>query len=119
MGLAGRKANIIRRALEMLNPSKNEVNTSQDTRGYYLNEFWLFDGDHYITFNIVDVDTVRNEITVAVSDEGRISVCTFDLISDGDYQSGRLFFEYGVTLKKIAVDDFEQVGEDGYNGQIR
>ena len=96
----------------MLNPSKNEVNTSQDTRGYYLNEFVLFDGDHYVTFNIVDINTVKNEITVAVSDEGRISVCTLDLKSD----SGRLFFEYGVTLKKVAVDDFEQVGEDEYNG---
>jgi len=96
----------------MQNPRKNE---EKDYRRYYLNEFLLHDGDHYVTFNIVDIDTVRKEITVAVSNEGKISVCTFDLISDEDYQSGRLFFEYGVTLKKIAVDDFEQIGEDEYN----
>ena len=61
-------------------------------RRYYLSEFSLYDGDRFVTFNIVGIDTERKEITVAVTDRGRISVCTFDLKSD----NGRLFFEYGL-----------------------
>ena len=78
-----------------------------DNKRYYLSEFSFDDGDREITFNIVGFDTAGKEITVAVSDEGRISVCGFDLKSDG----GRLFFEYGVMCDKIALDDFEHVGE--------
>ena len=78
------------------------------SRRYYLSEFSLYDCDRFITFNIVDVNTVKNEITVAVSDEGRISVCCFDLKEDG----GRLFFEYGFMCEKIAIDAFEHIEED-------
>ena len=85
-----------------------EVKTQDNRR--YLSEFSFFDGDHFITFNIVDVDTVKNEITVAVSNEGKVSVCSFDLKSSDK----GLHFEYGVMLEKIAVDDFEGVEEKGY-----
>ena len=68
-----------------------------------MSEYEVFNGDHYITFNIVDINTERQEITVAVSNEGKISVCSFDLKSDGR----RLFFEYGIYREKIAVNDFE------------
>ena len=77
-------------------------------RKYYLSEFSLYDGDHFITFNIVEINTVHNAITVAITNEGKISVCTFDLKVDGE----RIFFEYGLYCKKIAVDEFEQVEED-------
>ena len=85
---------------------ENEVlkvkNSSNSYKGY-LCEFELFDGDHFVTFNIIGVDTVKNEITVAVSDKGRISVCTFCLMSD---LNETLYFEYGVMLERIALDDF-------------
>ena len=74
---------------------------------YYLNEFEYYDGECFITFNIVGIDTTRNEITVAVSDQGKISVCTFDLKTDGE----RFFFEYGPMFENIALDDFEQVND--------
>ena len=83
---------------------KEELN-----RKLYLSEFSLYDGENFVTFNIVDIDTVKHEITVAVSDAGRVSVCTFDLKSDKDEC---LFFEYGVMCEKIAVDDFEHVEEE-------
>ena len=83
-------------------------NVSKENRRYYLSEFELFDGDKFITFNIVDICTVRDEITVAVSSEGKVSVCSYNLESD---TNGRLFFEYGVMCDRIAVDDFEHIGE--------
>ena len=49
----------------------------------------------------------RNDITVAVTDRGKISVITYDLKSDGD----RFYFEYGVMCDKIKVDDFEEADE--------
>ena len=81
------------------------VNSTQDYRRYYLREFELYDGDHFVTFNIISVDTDKNEITLAVSNEGRISVITYDLRTDND---GCLYFEYGVMLERVAVGDFEQ-----------
>ena len=79
-----------------------------DRRKYYLSEFSLYDGDRFVTFNIVEINTVSNEITVAISSEGKISVCTFDLKVDGE----RIFFEYGLYSEKIAVEEFEQVEEN-------
>ena len=84
---------------------KTEVKTSQN-RGY-MSEFELFDGDHFVTFNIVGIDTDRQLITVAITNEGKISVCTFDLCQNGE----RLFFEYGVMREQIAVDNFEHIEE--------
>jgi len=74
----------------------------------YLSEFSLYDSDHYVTFNIVDIDTERQVITVAITNEGKISVCSFELKSN---ETG-LYFEYGLYQKEISVDDFEQVEED-------
>ncbi|MFA6780406.1 MAG: hypothetical protein WCU80_11605 [Paludibacteraceae bacterium] len=87
---------------------ENKVSKITDFRKkYYLSEFQLFDGEDFITFNIVDINTERNEITVAVTDRGKISVITYDLKRDGD----RFYFEYGVMCDKIKVDDFEEADE--------
>ena len=73
----------------------------QENKKYFLSEFVYFDNtDHLITFNIVDINTEKKEITVAITDEGRISVRTFDLKDER-------FFEYGVMREAIAVEDFE------------
>jgi hypothetical protein len=64
---------------------ENEVSKITDFRKkYYLSEFQLYDGEDFITFNIVDINTERNEITVAVTDRGKISVITYDLRRNGD-----------------------------------
>ena len=73
---------------------------------YYLSEFEFFDGDEFITFNIVSINVTRNTIAIAVSDRGKISVIDFELMADKD---GNLHFEYGCTFKKIYLDDFTEV----------
>ena len=67
-----------------------------------MGEYSLWVGDHFVTFNILDIDTDKNEITVAVTDEGRISVREFDLM----FNDKGGFFEYGVMYTRIAVDEF-------------
>ena len=83
---------------------KKKVQRKSEIRKYYLSEFQLYDGEAFVTFNIVAIDTSKNEITVAVSDRGRISVTTYDLLTDNN---GSLYFEYGVDYEKIRIDDFE------------
>ena len=83
---------------------KKKVQRKSETRKYYLPEFQLYDGEAFVTFNIVDINTKNNEITVAVSNRGRISVTTYDLLTDSD---GSLYFEYGIDYEKINIDDFE------------
>ena len=82
---------------------KKKVQRKSEIRKYYLSEFQLHDGEAFVTFNIVSIDTSKNEITVAVSNRGRISVITYDLLTDNN----GFFFEYGVDYKKIYTDDFE------------
>jgi len=83
-------------------------NKVSDYRKYYLREFSLFDTDHFIIFNIVDIDLNKNEITLAITNEGRLSVCSFDLKKDGK----RFYFEYGIYAKKIGINEFEQIGDE-------
>ena len=83
---------------------KKKVQRKSEIRKYYLSEFQLYDGESFVTFNIVDINTENNEITVAVSNRGGISVTTYDLLTDNN---GSLYFEYGVDYEKIRIDDFE------------
>lgn len=72
---------------------------------YQLSEFQFYDGEEFITFNLIDINTEKREITVAVTNRGKVSVRTFDLLED----YGRLYFEYGVDYTEIDIDDFEEV----------
>ena len=83
---------------------KKKVQRKSEIRKYYLSEFQLYDGEAFVTFNIVAIDTSKNEITVAISNRGRISVITYDLLTDSN---GYLYFEYGVDYEKIRINDFE------------
>lgn len=74
-------------------------------RKYYLSEFRLHDGEVYITFNIVSIDTAKKEIQLAVTNRGRISVVTYDLYTD---KNGKLYFEYGCMFEKIRIEDFKE-----------
>ena len=87
---------------------KTEVSKFTEFRKYYLSEFEWFDGEDYITFNLVGIDLVKNEARVAVTDRGKISVVTYDLLTGKD---GGLYFEYGAGFNQIDLDDFEEVDE--------
>ena len=90
---------------------KTKVSNFTEFRAYYLSEFELYDGEAFITFkafitfNIVGIDLDRNEVQVAVSDRGKISVVTYDLMTD---KNGRLYFEYGVMFERVYLDEFEE-----------
>ncbi len=88
---------------------KEEVKTRENERKYYLSEFSYDDGEYEITFHIVDVDFLRQAVTVAISRCGQIKQDTFALIRDKD---GKLYFEYGLFYEnKIALEDFEHIEE--------
>ena len=84
---------------------KTEVSKFTEFRKYYLSEFEWFDGEDYITFNLTGVDIEKGEVQVAVTDRGRISVITYDLLTDKD---GEIYFEYGAMFTRIYLDDFEE-----------
>ncbi|MEG1529655.1 MAG: hypothetical protein RR405_04790 [Clostridia bacterium] len=90
--------------------TKAEINTEwrsiSQAKRWYLSEFELFDGEAFIIFNIVDINTNCNSITVAVTNRGKISVITYELLADKD---GKLYFEYGACYEKVEIDDFEEV----------
>lgn len=85
---------------------ENKVSQFNEFKRYYLSEFEIFDGEEFITFNIVGIDTARKQAQIAVTDRGKISIITYDLMQDKD---GNLYFEYGYTYQKIWLDDFMEV----------
>jgi len=84
-----------------------EFTSSKGYKDYYMNEYDFYDGEYYTTFNIVEINTVKNKIQVAVSCTGKLSVQAFDLLLNNK----GYYFEYGMCLTKIFIDDFEQVTE--------
>ena len=74
---------------------------------FYLHEFKIHDGEAWITFNIVDISELKNEISVAITNRGKITVVTYNLYKD---ENG-YYFEYGCEYKKISVNDFKEVKE--------
>ena len=83
---------------------KKENSPVKDFRKYYLSEYQMYDGEVFITFNIVSINIEKEEITVAVSNRGKISVVTYDLLTNSD----GFYFEYGVNFDKIMLNDFEE-----------
>ncbi|HIU62832.1 MAG TPA: hypothetical protein IAB07_03580 [Candidatus Caccalectryoclostridium excrementigallinarum] len=84
---------------------KTEVSKFTEFRKYYLSEFEWFDGEDYITFNLVGIDLVKNKAQVTMTDRGRLSAITCDLLTDKD---GEIYFEYGAMFTRIYLDDFEE-----------
>ena len=82
---------------------KKEI-AQNESRKYYLSEFELYDGEAFITFNIVSIE--KREIAVAVTDRGKISVVTYNLFTD---KNGKLYFEYGCMFEKVNIDDFMEI----------
>ena len=71
----------------------------------YMKEFEYFDGEKFVTFNIVEMK--EKTITVAVTNQGKISMLEYDLFQDEE----GLYFEYGKTYARININDFEEVNE--------
>lgn len=84
---------------------KTKVSNFTEFRAYYLSDFELYDGEAFITFNIVGIDLDRSVVQVAVSDRGKISVIPYDLMTD---KNSRLYFEYGVMFERVYLDEFEE-----------
>ena len=71
----------------------------------YMHEFVFFDSTDKIRFNIVELNENKNEIYVAITRQGKISVVTYPLYEDEE----GLYFEYGPYFTKIKINDFEEV----------
>ena len=74
-------------------------------------EYDFFDGDHFITFDIVELNDDNETVTVAISDQGRIKQETYKLHNDYDIDEETVndirYFEYGLYQDKIYLSDFE------------
>lgn len=75
----------------------------------YMQEYQLFDGEAWITFDIINLDQKRNTVMLAVTNRGKISVLEYDLFSNDK----GLYFEYGPLYSKIYIEDFEEVSVNG------
>lgn len=77
-----------------------------ELKNYYLKEFQYFNEEYFITLNIVDINTKKMIITLAVSNQGKVSVIDYDLLKDNE---DNLYFQYGIEKEEIKVDEFETI----------
>lgn len=75
---------------------------------YFMKEYWHFNGDYNVIFNLIEVDTENMTATVAINNLGKLTQQTVELC----VENGNLYFEYGVMNEKIFIDDFETVEGD-------
>ena len=75
-------------------------------------EFDYFDGDHFITFDIIDVDEENETVTVAISNQGRITQDAFEFLHDEKYDeqyNDDHYFEFGLYADRIPLGQFEHL----------
>ena len=68
-------------------------------------EYKHFDGEDFITFNILSLDFDKNEITVAITNRGKITVSTYEILKD---MYGDCYFEYGPFTSIFLMDFYEE-----------
>lgn len=83
-------------------------NQEKEIKNYWLQQFTYFDGESDTTFNILDVDTDKMIIKLAVTKAGKIFVTECDLKFDRDES---LYFQFGIENTKLKVDDFETIND--------
>ena len=72
-----------------------------------MKEFVIYEDWDKITFDIVKLNEETQQVYVAITKQGRISLIAYPLLED---ENG-LYFEYGPFYKKIYIDDFEEVND--------
>ena len=72
-----------------------------------MKEYRLFDGEATITFNIVHINLKKNEVKIALTNRGRISIITYDLYVEDNDQ----YFEFGCDYTKIYIKDFKEISQ--------
>ena len=87
---------------------ENTVSSSCKAERGYLAEFDFFDGDDFVTFNIIGYSLDQSEILVAVTDRGKISLITYNVQTD---KTGRRYFAYDCMFDRIYIDDFVTITE--------
>lgn len=65
-------------------------------------EFDFFNGTHFITFNLIACNEDNNTVTVAITEQGKITQDTFTLLGKEDNR----YFEYGLYCNKIYLNHF-------------
>ena len=74
-------------------------------KSLYLKEYELYDGEAFVTFNIWELNETKNEISVVVTNRGKITMVTYSLLEDNK----GLYFEYGPDYTKLYINDFKEV----------
>ena len=71
----------------------------------FMQEYELYDGEAFITFNVWEINEDKNEISVVVTNRGKITMVTYSLLEDNK----GLYFEYGPDYTKLYINDFKEV----------
>lgn len=68
-------------------------------------EYLHFDGETFITIDIIFVDEKKQEVELAITNRGRIIFATYNLYMDRDGK----YFEYGCMYEKIYLKEFKEM----------
>lgn len=69
-------------------------------------EYEIFDGYDFVNFHILALNKDSNQITLAISRNGKTIISNKQLFED---KNERLYFEYGALFQKIYINQFMEV----------
>ena len=76
-----------------------------DLQKYKHKEYFHFDGEEFITFDIIAIGEEEHILFVAVTNRGKVSVNGYELALD---KTDEPYFYYGSPEEKIYLSDFEE-----------
>ena len=80
---------------------------AENNLGFYKNTSYdYFDGEDFITFDVIAVGEEQRLVFLAVTNRGKITVDNYELSTD---PQGETFFYYGSPEQKIYLKNFEEV----------
>ena len=74
-----------------------------EDRDYRFMQYDYYDGENYSFFDIIEVNSDNETITVMLSYLGKLAMRTFELYED---ENEDIFFEYGPCFEKIYLEQF-------------
>ena len=72
---------------------------------YKYTEYFHFDGEEFITFDVIAVGEENRVLCVAVTNRGKVTINDYEVCYD---KSNQPFFYFGSPEEKIYLKNFEE-----------
>ena len=87
----------------------NTIETCQETKLKVVPAYYIYDGEEFINFYLLDVDTEKMVVKLAIENRGNIFETEHNLFIDKKELClcFEIVLQYGIYYAKVKLQDFE------------